>query len=193
MSGRLRYCCCFDVCVCACKLPPLLDATTSQLPALNPIQMNLLLCFFTLLSSDSWLMSGAAGLSSVILLLRFDFPLNLLGWYYFCSHSQFFSFFAFRRYSFFFFQTISQHTSSRWNRLMIYIAFFGWAGSNKFKQAELLLSVHAYWELLHTYTDTIAKIKTRCRLQWAISRVKTEPSSLSHTFGTLQLCSALCA
>lgn len=108
-------------------------------------------------------MSGAAGLSSVILLPRFDFSAKLVGLVLFLLTFTIFRFFAFRRYSFF--STISQHTSSRWNRLMIYIAFFGWAGSNKFKQAELLLSVHAYWELMHTYTDTIAKIKTRCRLQ----------------------------
>lgn len=42
---------------------------------------------------------------------------------------------------------------------MIYIAFFGWGGSNKFKQAELLLFMHAYWELLHTYN--CAKKKTQ--------------------------------
>lgn len=83
------------------------------------------------------------------------------------------------------FPTISQHTHAQtlWNRLMIYIAFFGWAGSNKFKQAELLLFMHAYWELLHTYNCA----KKHNSLQASVSHFtrKTEPPrSLTHTFGT---------
>lgn len=108
-------------------------------------------------------MSGAAGLSSVILLLRFEFSAKLVGLVLFLLTFTILLFFAFRRYSFF--KQFHNTQAYAGNRLMIYIAFFGWAGSNKFKQAELLLSIHAYWELLHTYTDTIAKIKTRCRLQ----------------------------
>lgn len=72
------------------------------------------------------------------------------------------------------------HAQTLWNRLMIYIAFFGWPGSNKFKQAELLLFMHAYWELLHTYNCAMKKYNS---LQASVSHFtrKTEPPSLTHT------------
>lgn len=77
------------------------------------------------------------------------------------------------------------HAQTLWNRLMIYIAFFGCAGSNKFKQAELLLFMHAYWELLHTYNCAMKKHNS---LQASVSHFtcKTEPPpvSLTHLWHT---------
>lgn len=71
---------------------------------------------------------------------------------------------------------------------MIYIAFFGWAGSNKFKQAELLLFIHAYWKL-HTYGHN----REKNSLQASVSHFtrKTEPPlSLTHLWHTATLLSA---
>lgn len=80
-----------------------------------------------------------------------------------------------------FYNNFTTHAQTLWNRLMIYIAFFGWAGSNKFKQAELLLFMHAYWELLHTYNCAAKKHNSPQASVCHFTRKTEPPLAHSHT------------
>lgn len=174
--------------VYVCSYVPLPSADA----AVNPIQMNLL-CFFC--SSLAWQLIDV-GCSWVIFPFTSLFSLNLR-WVgtIFCtitnSHNSFFFFFCFRlRLFFFFFFCCLQFHKHSGNRLMIYIAFFGGAskqtGSNKFKQAELLLSVHDH----NGAASHIQPHQKNCRsmLQASMSHftrnAEPEPHSHSYTFGT---------